>query len=112
MPGSTELPAGAKTPVVVLNRALLDVGTPVSSFAWTMPSMLASVHQDVPVQLPLVQVLVAWLVPGQAALHPPQLATEVLVLISQPSLRRFELQSAKPDAQVPVQAPAMQVLMD
>src|SRR5687767_1161699 len=40
--GSTLLPAGAKTPVVVLNRELLDVGVPMSSFACARPSRLAS----------------------------------------------------------------------
>ena len=52
--GSTAFPAGANTPVVVLNRALLEVGTPVSSLAWTTPSMFASVQHDVPVQVPLL----------------------------------------------------------
>ena len=54
VPGSTALPAGANTPVEVLNRALLEVGMPVSSLAWTTPSMLASVQHDVPVQVPLL----------------------------------------------------------
>ena len=54
MSGSTAFPAGANTPVDVLNRALLEVGTPVSSLAWTTPSMLASVQHDVPVQVPLL----------------------------------------------------------
>jgi hypothetical protein len=45
---------------------------------------------------------------AQAALHAPQFEVSVLVLTSQPSLCRSWLQSANPEAQVPVHTPAAQ----
>src|SRR5207248_1880124 len=72
----------------------------------------AKLAAQVPVQAPAVQVLVAWLVPGQAAPQPPQFATLFWVLISQPLARRSLSQVAKPAAQVPVQPPSVQVLVD
>ena len=45
----------------------------------------------------------------QVAPQPPQLPTSDLVLTSQPSRSLLPLQSAKPVAQVPLQAPLPQV---
>ena len=53
---------------------------------------------------PDVQARVPPVLVGQTTPQPPQLFTSLVVLTSQPSVRRLPLQSAKPALQVPVHA--------
>jgi len=50
-----------------------------------------------------------WLVEQAIPVHPPQVATEVLMSVSQPLVCRLESQLARPAEQVPLQAPPPQV---
>jgi hypothetical protein len=67
-----------------------DVSQP---FDWRLPSQFAYPATHVPVHDPAVQALPLTFVPAQATPHAPQLLV-VVIEVSQPSDRLFELQSA------------------
>jgi hypothetical protein len=77
----------------------------------TVPLQLAKPELHVPiVQAELTQGVAAALArAGQTVPHPPQWLALLVVLTSQPSVRLSALQSAKPEAQAPVQRPPAQV---
>ena len=64
--------------------------------------------RQVPEHVPVVQARLMLLV-EQEIPQPPQFATSVLTLVSQPSTRRSALQSANPPEQAPLHTPAAHV---